>query len=74
MRAYWIDRSRTLRGTELVVALNVRGRGVRTRAVLADGSLYDTQTRTCTFVRVIGEGITRYEGVAWPSEQKNPRP
>ena len=71
--AYWIDRTRTFRGTEIVVALNAHQRGMRIRAVLTDGSLYDTRTRPHTFARAALQGITRYEGVVWPSEQKNPR-
>ena len=71
--AYWIDRTRAVRGNELVMALNVRQRGMRTRALLIDGSLYDTRTRPQTFARAALQGITRYEGVVWPSEHKNQR-
>ena len=66
--AYWIDRTRAVWGRDLVVALNVRQRGMRTRALLSDGSLYDTRTRPQTFVRAVVAGITRCEGVAWPGE------
>ena len=71
--AYWIDRTRAFRGTEIVVALNAHQRGMRIRAVLADGSLYDTRTRPRTFVRAARQGLTQYEGVVWPSARTNPR-
>ena len=71
--AYWIDRTRAFSGSEIVVALNMHQRGRRLRTVLTDGSLYDTRTRPQTFVRAARRGITRHEGVVWPSEQKTRR-
>ena len=49
--AYVIDRHRALRDVELVAILPVRKRGVRSRLLLRDGSLYHTLTRPVTFRR-----------------------
>ena len=52
---YMIDRQRALRGAEIVAVLRVRRRGVRSRVLLSDGSLYETLTRPKTFARKVGE-------------------
>ena len=65
---YWVDRTRAFLDREVVAALNAQRRGARMRALLSDGSLYDTRTRPQTFVRAVAAGITRCEGVAWPSK------
>lgn len=70
---YWIDRTRAFRDCEVVAALNVRRHGARMRALLADGSLYDTRTRPQTFARRAGAGFTHDEGRVWPSEHTPPR-
>ena len=66
---YLIDRARALRSSELVAALSVRQRRIRSRAVLRDNSLYHTLTRASTLRRraaageaAIGRAATRRRG------------
>ena len=66
--AYWIDRGRAFLGREVVLTLPLRSRGVRMRALLADGSLYETRTRPATFTRAVGAGLRHLEGVAWRND------
>ena len=49
--AYLIDRHRALWSHEIVVMLSLHQRGIRSRVILRDNSLYQTLTRTQTFVR-----------------------
>lgn len=48
---YLIERTRALYDAHIVVALNVRKRGIRTQLILQDNSLYHTRTRTRTLIR-----------------------
>ena len=48
---FLIDRRHALYGSDLVAALNVHQRRVRSRVILKDNSLYHTLTRTQTLVR-----------------------
>jgi len=48
---YVIDRRAAFHETELVAILSVRRRGVRSRLLLRDGSLYHTLTRPQTLIR-----------------------
>jgi len=51
--SYVIDRKRAFRDEELVAILAVRQRGVRSRVLLRDGSLYQTLTRPRTLRRAL---------------------
>ena len=53
--SYVVDRKRAFRDEELVVILSVRQRGVRSRVLLRDGSLYQTLTRPRTLRRAFEE-------------------
>ncbi len=48
---YLLDRTRALRVRNLVVVLAHRARGVRSRVILRDNSLYHTLTRPKTLIR-----------------------
>ena len=48
---FLIDRRHALYGDDLVAALNVHQRRIRSRVILKDNSLYHTLTRTQTLVR-----------------------
>lgn len=58
--AYLIDRRRALKMTHIVAVLSVRQRGVRSRVILRDNSLYHTLTRPRTLMRA-----ARTQGVRW---------
>ena len=60
--SYLIDRQRALRDTDIVAVLKVTQRGVRSRVVLNDNSLYQTRTRPKTLRRQAQEGA---QGRAW---------
>jgi hypothetical protein len=49
--AYLMDRRRAVRVAEIVAIVSVQGRGVRSRIILRDNSLYHTLTRPKTLVR-----------------------
>ena len=74
---YLIDRQRALRDAEIVVVLSVRQRGVRSRVVLRDNSLYQTLTRARTLRDVARRGPLvagagngrRSKGVTWRKQQ-----
>ena len=51
--SYVIDRKRAFRDEELVAILSVRQRGIRSRVLLRDGSLYQTLTRPRTLRRAL---------------------
>jgi len=63
--AYLIDRTRALRVEELVAALPVRQRRIRSRVILRDNSLYHTLTRTKTLTRTVNDQRQRYKGAQW---------
>jgi hypothetical protein len=54
---YLIDRTRALYGREIVAVLRARERGVRSRVVLRDNSLYRTATRPKTLRRTARHGL-----------------
>lgn len=49
---YVIDRRRALYGDEIVAVVSLRQRGVRSRVILRDNSLYQTLTRPKTLLKV----------------------
>lgn len=57
---YLVDRRCVLRLADIVAVVNAHQRGVRSRVVLRDTSLYRTLTRPATFLRYLarpqGEG------------------
>ena len=61
--AYVIDRRRALWLARVVAVLSVRQRGVRSRVVLRDNSLYHTLTRPRTLMRA-----ARTQGVRWQEQ------
>ena len=48
---FLVDRQRALYGNDLVAALSVHQRRIRSRVILKDNSLYRTLTRTQTLAR-----------------------
>jgi len=54
--SYVIDRKQAFRDGELVAILRVRQRGVRSRLLLRDGSVYQTLTRPRTLRRYVSHG------------------
>ena len=59
---YLMDRQRALRDTDIVAVLKVAQRGVRSRVVLKDNSLYQTLTRPQTLRRQAQGGA---QGPSW---------
>lgn len=53
--SYVIDRQQAFRDEEIVAILSARQRGVRSRVLLRDGSLYQTLTRPRTLRRAVEE-------------------
>ena len=49
--AYLIDRRRALRDVDIVAVVKISQRGVRSRVILSDNSLYQTLTRPNTLRR-----------------------
>ena len=74
---YLIDRQRALRDAEIVVVLSVRQRGVRSRVVLRDNSLYQTLTRPSTLREAARRGLSvagagngrRSKGATWRKQR-----
>ncbi len=48
-----MDRHRAIRLSDLIAVLSLRQRGVRSRLVLRDNSLYHTLTRPTTLMRAL---------------------
>ncbi|MDP3703479.1 MAG: hypothetical protein Q8R78_03745 [Candidatus Omnitrophota bacterium] len=62
---YLIDRHRALWDREIVTVINVRQRGIRSRVVLRDNSVYQTRTRPRVLIRRSGE-----QGVGWRGQNR----
>ena len=63
---YIVDRDTTVRSSDLVAVLDLHGRGVRSRLLLADGSQRDTLTRSKTMLKKL-TGFSK--GMRWTTRQ-----
>ena len=65
---YLIERTRALWSKEIVAAIGIQRRRIRTRIILRDNSLYHTLTRTHTLLKSARTGYRSaisVKGVAW---------
>jgi len=63
---YLIDRHRALWDREIVAVINVRQRGIRSRVVLRDNSVYQTRTRPRVLIKRSGGQA----GVGWRGQNR----